>query len=96
MNEVLQKFLEEEITGAIYEDLWNFVKSSSVIRGTFECRSHMVMKLSSSTFIIYPQFMFSDNLKYHDAVIVGKNFFLKKINSMAYEKRLQNIQNIFD
>ncbi len=56
----------------------------------------MVMKLSSSTFIIYPQFMFSDNLKYHDAVIVGKNFFLKKINSMAYEKRLQNIQNIFD
>lgn len=34
MNEVLQKFLEEEITGAIYEDLWNFVKSSSVIRGT--------------------------------------------------------------
>lgn len=96
MNEVLQKFLEEEVTGAIYEELWTFVKSSSVIRGTFECSNHMVMKLSSSTFIIYPQFMFGDNIKCHDAVVVGKNYFLKKINSIAYAKRLPNIQNILD
>lgn len=96
MNEVLQVFLDEEITGAIYEDLWNFVKSGSLIRGTFECSNHVVMKLSSSTFIIYRQYMFSDNLKYCDAVVVGKNYFLKKINSKAYEKRLPNIQNILD
>lgn len=96
MNEVLQSFLEEEVTGAVYEELWSFVNSASIIRGTFECSRHSVMKVSSSTFIVYPQFIFSENLKCHDAVVVGKNYLLKKINSMAYKRKLPNIQNILD
>ncbi|MGN0602257.1 MAG: hypothetical protein ACI4I7_06070 [Oscillospiraceae bacterium] len=96
MNEILQGFLEEEIVGAVYEDLWNFINSDSIVRGTFECSRHAVMKLSASTFIIYRQFIVNDNLKCQDAVLVGKNYFLKKINSMAYKRRLPNIQNILD
>lgn len=96
MNEVLQGFLEEEITGAIYEELWSFVNSDSIVRGTFECSHHAVMKTSASTFIIFRQFLINDNLKCREAAIVGKNYLLKKINSMAYKRRLSNIQNILD
>lgn len=96
MNEVLQQFLEEEITDAIYNDLWNFVTSNSIVRGTFECSNHIVMKLSSSQFIIYRICLGMENTKCREAALVAKTYFLKKINSMAYERRLPDIQNIFD
>ena len=96
MNELLQEFLEEEITAAVYNDLWRFVTSDSIVRGTFECRSHIVLKLSADQFLIYRHSFGVRNTKYQDAVICGKLYFLKKINSMAYERRLPDIQNIFD
>lgn len=96
MNEVLQAFLDEEITGAVYNELWNFVSSESIIRGTFECSNHIVMKISSTQFIIYRICIGVENTKCQNAVLVAKTYFLKKINSKAYERRLPDIQNIFD
>ena len=96
MIEVLQAFLDEEITGAVYNELWNFVSSESIIRGTFECSNHIVMKISSTQFIIYRICIGVENTKCQNAVLVAKTYFLKKINSKAYERRLPDIQNIFD
>ncbi len=96
MNDLLNNFLETEITQAVYGDLWKFVSSDSIIRGTFECSNHVVMKISSTQLVIYKICVGLENTKCQDAVVVAKTFLLKKINSKAYERRLPDIQNIFD
>ncbi len=96
MNDVLLKFLDEEITSAVYGDLWRFITSDSIVRGTFECSNHIVMKISPCQFIIYPICVGMENTKCRDAVLVARTYFLKKINSKAYERRLPDIQNIFE
>ena len=53
VNTVLDEFLEQEVTDVTYEDLFNFISSRHLCRGTFECRNHVVMKVSSSQLITY-------------------------------------------
>ena len=95
MNDVLQTFLDEEVTEAVYNELWNFISSDSVVCGTFECSNHAVMKISSAQFIIYRICIGMENTKCQPAVLVARTYLLK-INSKAYERRLPDIQNIFD
>ena len=52
MNELIQQFITDEVTALTYSDLWNFVNSNSICRGTFEGNNHMIMKISSNQFII--------------------------------------------
>ena len=96
VNEVLTHFIEEEVNKITYNDLWNFVNSNSICRGTFEGRTHIVMKISLNQFIIYKTCLGAENTKCQDAVLVAKNYFLKKINSRAYSLHLPDIQNILD
>lgn len=96
MNDVLQAFLDEEVTEAVYNELWNFISSDSIVCGTFECSNHAVMKISSAQFIIYRICIGMENTKCQPAVLVARTYLLKKINSKAYERRLPDIQNIFD
>ena len=96
MEELIRQFLEDEVTSITYGDLWSFVKSNAIMRGTFEGQNHIVMKISSGQFIIYKLSIGMGNTKYQPAVVVARNFLLKKINSRAYELKLPDIQNIFD
>lgn len=96
MEEFIRQFTMDEVSELTYEDLWNFVKSNSVVRGTFEGQRHMIMKISSGQFIIYRLSLGVENTKYQPAVVIAKNYLLKKINSRAYELKLPQIQNIFD
>lgn len=96
MEELIRQFLIDEVTNLTYSDLWSFVKSNSILRGTFEGQSHIVMKISSGQFVIYRINIGVENTKYQPAVVVARNYLLKKINSRAYELKLPDIQNIFD
>ncbi|MBR3666920.1 MAG: hypothetical protein IKN66_07180 [Ruminococcus sp.] len=96
MNELLQEFLIEEISAAVYSELWRFISSDNIIRGTFECSNFIVMKLGGDQFVIYRHMLGMQNVKCRDAVLVAKTYLLKKINSRAYELRLPDIQNVFD
>lgn len=96
MNELIQQFIIDEVTDLTYKDLWNFVKSNSICRGTYEGRNHIVMKISSNQFIIYRVCIGMENTKYQVAVLIAKNYLLKKINSRAYQLQLEDIQNILD
>ena len=87
MNELIQQFITDEVTALTYSDLWNFVNSNSICRGTFE---------GSNQFIIYRICLGMENTKYQEAVLVAKTYLLKKINSMAYQLHLEDIQNILD
>lgn len=95
MSEILQSFLDFEVTQDQYEDLWNFINSRSLIRGTFEGYNHIIMKTANDTYIIYKVLITPiSTMKYQEAVVVGKDYLLKKINSAAYTKKLQNIKII--
>ncbi|MDO4944152.1 MAG: hypothetical protein Q4E74_03010 [Ruminococcus sp.] len=96
MEEFLRSFLEDEVNRLTYADLWNFVKSNSICRGTFEGQSHIIMKISSNQLIIYKLNIGMENTKCRPALMVAKNYLLKKINSRAYELQLPDIQNILD
>lgn len=96
MEELIKQFLTDEVTDLTYNELWHFVKSNSILRGTFEGQNHIVMKISSGQFIIYRVSLGIENTKYQPAVVVARNFLLKKINSRAYELKLPDIQNVFD
>ena len=58
--------------------------------------SRAIMKISSNQFIIYRICLGMENTKYQEAVLVAKTYLLKKINSMAYQLHLEDIQNILD
>lgn len=96
MEELIKQFMMDEVTSITYNDLWHFVKSNAILSGTFEGQNHIVMKISSGQFIIYKVNFGMENTKYQPAVVVAKNYLLKKINSRAYELKLPDIQNIFD
>ena len=96
MNPVLEEFLEQEVTEATYEDLFNFVSSRHVCRGTFECLNHVLMKVSSSQLIIFKNFVGMENTKAQDAVLVAKEYLLMKINSKAYKMKFDKIKSVLD
>lgn len=96
VNELIQQFINDEVTAVTYSDLWYFVSSNSICRGTFEGNNHIVMKISSTQFVIYRVCLGMENTKYQEAVLVAKNYLLKKINSRAYQLQLEDIQNILD
>ena len=96
MEEFIRQFILDEVSDLTYEDLWNFVRSNSVVRGSFEGQHHMIMKISSGQFVIYRLSIGVENTKYQPAVVIAKNYLLKKINSRAYELKLPQIRNIFD
>ncbi len=96
MNPVLEEFLEQEVTDATYEDLFNFVSSRHVCRGTFECLNHVLMKVSSSQLIIFKNFVGVENTKAQDAVLVAKEYLLMKINSKAYKMNFDKIKSVLD
>ena len=96
MNPVLEEFLEQEVTDATYEDLFNFVSSRHVCRGTFECLNHVLMKVSSSQLIIFKSFVGMENTKAQDAVLVAKEYLLMKINSKAYKMNFDRIKSVLD
>lgn len=96
MNPVLEEFLEQEVTDATYEDLFNFVSSRHVCRGTFECLNHALMKVSSSQLIIFKNFVGAENTKAQDAVLVAKEYLLMKINSKAYKMNFDKIKSVLD
>ena len=96
MNPVLEEFLEQEVTEATYEDLFTFVSSRHVCRGTFECLNHVLMKVSSSQLIIFKNFVGMENTKAQDAVLVAKEYLLMKINSKAYKMNFDRIKSVLD
>lgn len=96
MNELLEDFLIEEINAAVYSELWRFISSDNIIRGTFECSNFIIMKLGGDQFVIYRHVLGMQNIKCREAVLVAKNYLLRKINSRAYDLRLPDIQNVLD
>lgn len=96
MMELLEEFILEEVNGAVYNELWNFIASDNIIRGTFECSRFIVMKLGGDQFVIYRHVLGMQNVKCREAILIAKTYLLKKINSRAYELRLPDIRNVFD
>lgn len=96
MNPVLEEFIDQEVTEATYEDLFNFISSRHLCRGTFECLNHVVMKVSSSQLIIFKSFVGAENTKAQDAVLVAKEYLLMKINSKAYKMNFDRIKSVLD
>ena len=96
MNPVLEEFIDQEVTEATYEDLFNFISSRHLCRGTFECLNHVVMKVSSSQLIIFKSFVGAENTKAQEAVLVAKEYLLMKINSKAYKMNFDRIKSVLD
>ena len=63
MEEFIRQFILDEVSDVTYEDLWNFVRSNSVVRGSFEGQGHMIMKISSVQFVIYRLSIGEENTK---------------------------------
>lgn len=96
MNEFLQKFIEDEINAQTYIGLWQFIKSDGIVRGTYECGNYVVMKIAVRQLIVYKICVGAENAAVQQACLVAKDYFLKKINSRAYDLHLPNIQNVYD
>ena len=96
MNTTLDDFLDREVTDATYEDLFNFVSSRHLCRGTLDCLSYVLIKVSSNHFIIYRNFVGAENTKAQDAVLVAREYLLMKINSKAYKENFSRIKSVLD
>lgn len=97
MSEILSTFLDEEVTAEQYGELFDFVASERVTRGTFIGNYHTVLKAGADTFIIYREIITPEKtLKYQNAFVIGKEYLMKKINSAAYTRKLKDIRMIAD
>lgn len=97
MNEILNTFLEEEVTAEQYHELFDFVASNKITRGTYIGFSHTLLKAGDDTFIIYREIITPEKtLKYENAVVVGRTYLMKKLNSVAYTRKIKDIRNISD
>ena len=82
MNELIQQFITDEP-----------MDGRRIRQGTELWCGKM---LWAHEFIIYRICLGMENTKYQEAVLVAKTYLLKKINSMAYQLHLEDIQNILD
>lgn len=97
MSDILEKFIEEEVTSEQYGEMFDFISSRKVTRGTFIGNYHTVLKAGTDTFIIYREILTPERtLKYQNAVVIGREYLLKKINSAAYSLRFKDIRTISD
>lgn len=94
MEELINNFTLEEVTAASYSDLFDFVHSDKICEGRYECKNYVLIKISSSQLLIYKIHIGMENLSVQPAALTAKNYLLKKINSRAYQLKLNNIQNI--
>lgn len=97
MSDILITFLDEEVTAEQYGELFDFIASSRITRGTFIGNFHTILKAGADTIIIYREIITPGrSMKYKDAFVIGKEYLLKKINSIAYARRFKDIKYIPD
>lgn len=97
MSDILITFLDEEVTTEQYAELFDFIASSRITRGTFIGNYHTILKAGYDTIIIYREIITPGrSLKYKDAFVIGKEYLLKKLNSIAYARKFREIKNIPD
>lgn len=95
MSEILNVFFDEEVRYDQYGQLFDFIASNHITRGTFIGKYHTILKAGDDTFIIYREIITpGKTLKYENAFVIGKDYLLKKINSVAYSRKISDIRMI--
>ncbi len=95
MTDILDSFLEYEVTAEQYDLLWLFITVEAITNGTLDLSRHRIVKTGPETFILYQELITPEHtLKFENALVLGRDYLLKKINGAAYTKHLPKIHTI--
>ncbi|GAA0415888.1 MAG: hypothetical protein ACQEWU_07145 [Bacillota bacterium] len=84
MQELLQSFLEDEISDQeFYDGIIDFVYSFNIRSGEYECNRFVIKKMDHLNFIIFDEYVIDDKREIHNSVSIHKNKFIKLVNEFA-------------
>lgn len=89
MEEIIQLFLETEISDQDYYDgIMSFILSSNIRRGEYECNQFIVKKMDLRNFLVFEEFEINKRREIHNAFSISKHTFTKTINEHAKKQGL--------
>jgi hypothetical protein len=84
MQEILDSFLETEITDQEYYDaIIRFIYSGNIRCGEYECNQFVIRKMDLSNFIIYEEYVINKKREIHHSFSLSKNKLLQVMNEYA-------------
>ncbi|AXI08482.1 hypothetical protein CUC15_05920 [Oceanobacillus zhaokaii] len=84
MQEILQSFLEIEISDQEYYDgIIRFIYSGNIRCGEYECNQFVVKKMDLLNFIVFEEYEINKKREIHNSFSISKNELIKTINDYA-------------
>ncbi|MGM8216095.1 hypothetical protein ACLIA0_11025 [Bacillaceae bacterium W0354] len=84
MQELIQSFLEDEITyQEFYDGIIEFIYSHNIRCGEYECNRFVINKMDHLNFIIFEEYVIDGKREIHNSVSIHKNKLIKLINKYA-------------
>lgn len=84
MQEILQSFLEIEISDQEYYDgIIRFIYSGNIRCGEYECNQFVVKKMDLLNFIVFEEYEINKKREIHNSFSLSKNELIKTINDFA-------------
>jgi hypothetical protein len=84
MQELIQSFLEDEITNQeFYDGIIVFIYSFNIRCGEYECNRFVIKKMDHFNFIIYDEYEIEGKREIHNSVSLNKNVIISMVNEFA-------------
>ncbi|MDL4839432.1 hypothetical protein [Aquibacillus rhizosphaerae] len=89
MEEILQAFLEIEISDQEYYDgIIRFIYSGNIRSGEYEGNQFVITKMDQLNFIVYEEYVIDKKREIHNSFSISKNRLIKMINKYALKQRI--------
>ncbi|KAA0560727.1 hypothetical protein ACQCWA_00065 [Rossellomorea aquimaris] len=84
MQEIIQSFLEDEITDQeFYDGIIGFIYSFNIRCGEYECNRFVIKKMDHLNFIIFDEYEIEGKREIHNSVSLNKNVIISMVNEFA-------------
>lgn len=92
MEEIIQAFLEVEVSGqALYDDIMDFILSPNIRCGEYECNRFVIKKMDPLNYIIYEEYAShkKGKRKIFNSFALNKDLLIQLMNEYAMMQGLK-------
>ncbi|MFB7140853.1 hypothetical protein ACFCYN_14460 [Gottfriedia sp. NPDC056225] len=88
MKNVIESFLEDEISQQeFYDGIIDFIDSSNIRCGEYECNTFVIKKMDHLNFIIFQEYVLQEGHRtIHESFTIFKDKLISSINKFAKKK----------
>lgn len=84
MQQLLQSLLDDEITDQdFYDEIIDFIHSSNIRSGEYECNRFIIKKMDKLNFIIFEEYEIDGKKEIHNTISINKRKLTNLVNKYA-------------